>query len=379
MSVNARWRENPFTGDMNDILIEDEEHTIEYITELNIYGFYANEGVVLDPAEPVILVQDNTAQTTFTEQPRTIAPNAGQFRVDYDAEDYYNTGLVQCNAADNGKAVLFTYRGTGTIVHPSFRLQTQFNLPGNLSVEGTTTLDGDVTLAALTGSTISASNKKIEDVATPTTAGDAVSLGYFQTNLAHFEYFTANGSFVVPDGVTEILAEIAGGGGGGGGGFNNGAGSLAGGGGGGQSRDIAKYTVTPGETISITIGAGGTAGVGGTAAPPVTSGGTGGSTVFGSYATITGGTGGIGGGLTNSGKGGDRAGNAAQDGFNSGGIVDGSGGNGGGNGGRGDKTGAMGGGRAGVLGGGGGGGGASGGAAYSSAGAGGDGYVKIWW
>lgn len=136
MAVNARWRTQPFTGDVNSILIEDEEHTIEFIAEINSYGFYANEGVVLDAGDPVSLVEDTTAQTAFIEQPRTIAPNAGQFRVDYDDTDYYNTGFVQCNAADNGQAVLFTYRGTGTIVHPTFRTNTDFNVPGNLYIEG---------------------------------------------------------------------------------------------------------------------------------------------------------------------------------------------------------------------------------------------------
>lgn len=211
MGVNNRWRTNPFTGVVNSLLIEDEQHTIEYHAEVNAYGFYANEGVELDAGNPPALAEDTTAATAFTEIPKTTAPNAGQFRVDYDADGYYNTGFINCNSSDNGKAVLFTYYGTGTILHPTFRLQTDFNFPGNFVVEGAlevqssttfvadvtmdagatvnpattggqaltvtgdATVQGDVVLASSSGATISASNKKVEDVADPTAATDAMN------------------------------------------------------------------------------------------------------------------------------------------------------------------------------------------------------------
>lgn len=219
MATNKRWRRNPFDANtVNSVLITEEAHIIEYHEEPNAYGFYANEGILLDANDPVVLVQDNTAQTAFTEIPRTIAPSSGQFRVDYDEDGYYNTGFVQCNSSDNGKAVLFTYYGTGTILHPTFRLQTDFNYPGNINTEGTlgvtgvatfagavtaesgatiqpaTTggtaltvtgdagVQGDVSLAENSGSTITVNNKKIEDVANGTASTDAANYGQL-TNL----------------------------------------------------------------------------------------------------------------------------------------------------------------------------------------------------
>lgn len=62
--------------------------------------------------------------------------------------------------------------------------------------------------------------------------------------------FFVNGSWIVPAGVTKILVEAWGGGGGGS--------SYGGGGGGGYVRGI--FTVTPGNSINITIGVGGNGG-----------------------------------------------------------------------------------------------------------------------
>ena len=102
LSQNSRWRRNPFDANtVNSVLITEEEHIIEFHEEPNAYGFYANEGILFDANDPVVLVQDNTAQTAFTEIPRTIAPSSGQYRVDYDEDGYYNTGFVQCNSSDN--------------------------------------------------------------------------------------------------------------------------------------------------------------------------------------------------------------------------------------------------------------------------------------
>src|SRR5690606_15639663 len=77
--------------------------------------------------------------------------------------------------------------------------------------------------------------------------------------------FTSNGTFVVPEGVTTGWVEGCAGGGGGGGS----AGYVAnnqhngGGGGAGQSVIAASYSVTPGDSLSVVIGAGGSRGAGG--------------------------------------------------------------------------------------------------------------------
>ena len=67
--------------------------------------------------------------------------------------------------------------------------------------------------------------------------------------------FTSSGTWTVPAGVTEITVEAWGGGGAGGGSTNNGKGGSGGGGGG---YCINVFTVTPGQKINYTVGAGGT-------------------------------------------------------------------------------------------------------------------------
>jgi hypothetical protein len=83
-------------------------------------------------------------------------------------------------------------------------------------------------------------------------ASDTVLLG------KNSQLFTASGTFTVPDGVTQVVVEVCGAGGGGG--YNdpgNTTGPFAGGGGGGGYLR-ALVTVTPGEPISVVVGAAGT-------------------------------------------------------------------------------------------------------------------------
>ena len=68
--------------------------------------------------------------------------------------------------------------------------------------------------------------------------------------------FTSPGKWTVPADVTEITVEAWGAGGAGGGSTSNNAGGGSGGGGGGYCINV--FTVTPGQTINYTVGAGGT-------------------------------------------------------------------------------------------------------------------------
>lgn len=107
--------------------------------------------------------------------------------------------------------------------------------------------------------------------------------------------FTSNGTFTVPSNVSTIyVSAVAGGGGGGGSGSaNSGVAGGAGGGGAGQFVIKQAYTVTPGGTISITIGSGGTSGAAaGSGGGAGGDGGAGGNTVVGSLVTLSGGGGG---------------------------------------------------------------------------------------
>lgn len=106
--------------------------------------------------------------------------------------------------------------------------------------------------------------------------------------------FTSAGTFKVPYGVNTIyISGCAGGaGGGGGGGAVNTPGTGAGGAGGGAGQAVFRqpFAVSPGQTISITIGA---AGSGGSQGTPSVSGGpgtAGSNTVVGSLLTLIGGS-----------------------------------------------------------------------------------------
>lgn len=108
--------------------------------------------------------------------------------------------------------------------------------------------------------------------------------------------FTTNGSFTVPAGVTTVYVSGCGGGGGGAGAGGTGASlGTAGGGAGGGAGQFAyriPIAVTPGQVISVTIGAGGTHSNGGAAGTSATDAGNGGATSFGSLLTLAGGNGG---------------------------------------------------------------------------------------
>ena len=68
--------------------------------------------------------------------------------------------------------------------------------------------------------------------------------------------FTSSGTWTVPADVTQITVDAWGAGGAGGGSTSNNAGGGSGGGGGGYCINV--FTVTPGQTINYTVGAGGT-------------------------------------------------------------------------------------------------------------------------
>ena len=115
------------------------------------------------------------------------------------------------------------------------------------------------------------------------------------------ESFTSSGTFTIPTGVTRIKVTVVGGGGGGsgGGGFGQNATRSAGGGGATAIKWLSG--LTPGNTLSVTVGSGGTAG------PEGTAGGNGGNSTVSSgtqsITTITGG-GGTGGQLSTNTSGG---------------------------------------------------------------------------
>ncbi|ECA9165240.1 phage tail protein [Salmonella enterica subsp. enterica serovar Typhimurium] len=130
--------------------------------------------------------------------------------------------------------------------------------------DGTLTQKGIVKLNNATDST------STTEAATPS----AVKAAYDKASAAapanhsHYQFFTANGTFTVPDGVTQVFVEMLGGGGGGGGGghTSNTDGLLyCSGGNAGKSGEpeIAIVPVIAGNNYPVTVGAGGTSGAGG--------------------------------------------------------------------------------------------------------------------
>lgn len=130
--------------------------------------------------------------------------------------------------------------------------------------DGTLTQKGIVKLNNATDST------STTEAATPS----AVKAAYDKASAAapanhsHYQFFTANGTFTVPDGVTQVFVEMLGGGGGGGGGghTSNTDGLLyCSGGNAGKSGEpeIAIVPVIAGNNYPVTVWAGGASGAGG--------------------------------------------------------------------------------------------------------------------
>jgi hypothetical protein len=109
--------------------------------------------------------------------------------------------------------------------------------------------------------------------------GGVPAASYAQTanlpagGFSNMQVFTSSGTFTVPTGITKVKVTVVGGGGGGGS-FNSG--SYLGGGGGGAAIEIISG-LTPGGTVSVTVGAGGAYNA------------TGGTSSFGAFCSATGG------------------------------------------------------------------------------------------
>lgn len=133
---------------------------------------------------------------------------------------------------------------------------------------------------------------QVADIVKTATGWQLTSAGAADTPVGGTTLITTIGTtnFVVPANVFRLREIIVIAGGGGGGSGQNAVSFNGCGGGGGAAGAAIKYdvAVTPGQTISVTVGAGGIAGAGG-----VSNGGAGGSSSFGSICSATGGSGGL--------------------------------------------------------------------------------------
>lgn len=126
-------------------------------------------------------------------------------------------------------------------------------------------LGANIGTATVTGSNLALLTVTGANIANSTIASSKLSFAVAKSAIV--TSFGSSTTFVVPANVyAAVITAVGGGaGGGGGGGSASGANEAGGGGGGGASGTVTTRTVTliPGETLTITIAAGGTAGAGG--------------------------------------------------------------------------------------------------------------------
>jgi len=212
-------------------------------------------------------------------------------------EDNARTGLsFSINATDPDSA------GNVTFEIQSGSLPAGLSLTNTAAEGGTAIISGNATEVG----SDTTSNFVLRAVdAASNTSSRAFSI---TVNAPTVEVFNASGTFSVPVGVTSAQVLVVAGGGGGGGWLpGQGApGYFNGGGGAGGLVFHPAYPVTPGGTISVTVGDGGTGpGGGGT-------GGAGGNSVFGTITAVGGGGGGAANGQGGSGGSGGGGGGPSE-------------------------------------------------------------------
>lgn len=195
-------------------------------------------------------------------------------------------GLALHNLAVSG---MVARTGAGTVAARTIAGTAPVTVANGDGVAGNPTID----VTGLTQGQAEDSASTVFGIVSGERLGQAIAA---QATSGSFEVFTADGTFTVPAGVTQVLVTVIGGGGAGGG-VASGAGRAGAGGGSGAVAHGA-HTVTPAAAIAVTVGAGGTA--------ETSTGNPGGNSTFGSVVTSAGGAGGPGnnGGVTAGGAGG---------------------------------------------------------------------------
>lgn len=144
----------------------------------------------------------------------------------------------------------------------------------------------DITDGTITGTDIASSTIGLGNLSATGTPGSSNFLRGDNTwaapsgGFSNLQVFTSSGTFTIPAGITKVKATVVGGGGGGGGG------NYGGGGGGGGTAIKIISGLTPGGTVSVTVGAAG-AGV------YDANGTSGGTSSFGAYCSASGGGAGL--------------------------------------------------------------------------------------
>lgn len=326
--LNSPYRRDPFTGDFLPRWNDGDEIHVAALQESNgRFGFFTFEAPQLrSPSSFVCAVLADEYDETGTplrENARLDAPDADEFRVDYDADTYIGTGFVEVHSSRVGQFFKVGYHGLGTPPRWLTHLRATLAISGAFSVAGNLTVgtrlrvvnEYDEEYFSAEGAEISAHGNRVQNVGTAVDEYDALPLGQAESLVQDHgvEILTGSGTWAKPNGSRYVLFVAIGPGG---------NGSTAAGGGGGGGGGAAVYGVadldaiggasfayvagTPGNDTTIfgcTAGKGaaassGTAGAGGT--------GSAGSNVTGK--AVTGGNGANGSGGGTGGGGGSSAG-----------------------------------------------------------------------
>lgn len=131
------WRFNPFKEDLSDALnpatITDEEHIIVWDEDAEIYLIRLHEAPQFDNPSSMTIMEDTIE---YEEVPRGTDPATEQYRVDYDVDTFFGTGIIEFNSVDVDKIVRVSYQGLGTVVKNRYQLNQLTVIPTNLGIEG---------------------------------------------------------------------------------------------------------------------------------------------------------------------------------------------------------------------------------------------------
>ncbi|WP_261314177.1 glycine-rich domain-containing protein [Burkholderia multivorans] len=286
----------------------------------------------VDDGTTATLLANFTKAVNAASKPRVILPDSGSVNAYAAANPVPMTSLPTVGGIVQTISVKTTNTGASTYSPDGLPSRPIYGLGGGALQGGELVANGIATLVSYVGPLLNGGSLcwvlfecigGAQQVAPATQSQHAVQMGQLYGGLKGIARFTSSGSWSVPPGVTQVwLSGCAGGGGGGSGGAGSVTGPTnafsggGGGGGAGQSIVRAPYAVTPGATVTITVGTAGGAG----AAVGINNGntgGAGGNTIIsgsgfngGTAVTLTGGSGGVGGVAATSGNGAGGTGGA---------------------------------------------------------------------
>lgn len=262
--LDSPYRRDPFTGDFVPRWNEGDEMHQAVLQESNgRYGFFLFEAPQLrSPSSFVCAVLADEYDTTGTplrENARLDAPDADEFRVDYDADGYFGTGFVEVHASRVGQYFMTGYHGVGTPPRWLTHLRAALSVTGDFSVAGSLTVGQRLSVGdeydeyfSAEGAEISAHGNRLQDVANAVDEYDGVPLGQAESLIQEHgvEILSGSGNFPKPNGVRYVLFVAIGPGGNG----STAAGGGGGGGGGAAVYGVADLDAIGGSTFAYVAG-----------------------------------------------------------------------------------------------------------------------------